>query len=84
MKTLLEIPEIVKRAMLNPITDIGQLNKEEKRPLEKFVKMGVLIKGKGGPFPALKTVYAITGYNIAAARKRNIEEMLKIQNYENV
>ena len=81
--TSTEIPEIVKRAMVCTITDIGQLDKEEKRQLGKYVKVNVLIKGKGGPYPKLKTVYAIKGYNINKARKESIEEMMAIVKYEN-
>ena len=83
MKTdLKEIPVIVKRAMLNPITDIGKLSKEQKKDLEKYVKMGILIKGKGGPFPKLKTVYALIGHNFIEARKEFIAEMYRIADYE--
>ena len=83
MKTdLKEIPVIVKRAILNPVTDIGQLSKEQKRNLEKYVKMGVLIKGRGGTFPKLKTVYALIGHNFIEARKEFIAEMNRIADYE--
>uniref|UniRef100_A0A6M3LPT2 Uncharacterized protein n=1 Tax=viral metagenome TaxID=1070528 RepID=A0A6M3LPT2_9ZZZZ len=82
MKTTNEIPVIVKRAMLHPITDIGQLTIQDKKHLQKYVKMGVLIKGKGGPFPKLKTVYALIGHDIELRRKIDIAEMMRIAKYE--
>jgi hypothetical protein len=77
-----EIPDIVKRAMLNPITDIGQLGKNEKKSLNLYVKKGVLAKGRGGPFPALKTVYALAGYDFVKARNEVIEQVKQIDEYE--
>ena len=82
MKTINEIPEIVKRAMLHPITDIGQLTAQDKKHLQKYVKMNVLIKERGGPFPQLKTVYALIGHDIALDRKESIAEMMRIVKYE--
>ena len=69
------LPNIVRRALLETVTDIGQLSKQEKRVLGKYTKRGWLIKGRGGPFPKLKTVYAFPGYAFADERKREIREM---------
>ena len=82
MKTTDEIPEIVKYAMLHPLRDIGQLTIQEKRHLQKYVKMNVLIKGKGGPYPKLKTVYALIGHDIERDRRESIAEMMRIVKYE--
>lgn len=34
------------------------------------------LKGKGGPYPALKTVYAAPGYDFIAERNRAVDELL--------
>ena len=70
------IPSIVKRAMTETVTDIGQLSDEDKKHLNKYVKDGVLISGKGGSFPKEKTVYAIKGFDIQADRHKQMKEML--------
>jgi len=70
------IPEIVKRAMTQTVTDIGQLTAEEVRTLNRHVKKGYLSKGKGGGFPAIKTVWAVPGYNFAQARADAIRSLL--------
>ena len=67
---------VVQRAITYTITDIGQLSKMEKRCLEKAVKIGVLSKGKGGPFHIPKTVYAVKGFDFAAAREAHYQEFL--------
>lgn len=69
------IEPIVRRALVDTITDIGQLTPKEKRTLNRAVKRGTLAKGKGGPFPILKTVYAFPGFDFAAARAQHIAEM---------
>ncbi len=61
--------EIVKRAMVETITNIGQLSADEKRELERAVRKGWLSKGKGGAFPMPKTVYAHPGFDFAADRR---------------
>jgi len=69
-------PEIVRRAIVHSVTDIGQLSPAERRDLMRHVRAGYLEKGKGGPFPILKTVYAVRGYPFAAARQHAIAEMI--------
>lgn len=71
---------IVKRAIVHTVTDIGQLTPAEKRELVKAVRAGYLEKGKGGPFPMIKTVYAVRGYPFAAERERMIDEMMRLPN----
>lgn len=71
-----EVPAIVKKAMLNPIVDIGQLSETDLKALNKFVKDGILVKEKGGPFPKLKTVYALKGHDVKAKREDDVKEML--------
>jgi len=70
------IPHIVLVAMVKTVTDIGQLSKQNIRDLNKFVKKGVLIKGKGGPFPKEKTVYALIGHDIKKSREKMVREIL--------
>lgn len=70
-----EYPPVVRRALTQSIVDIGQLSKQDKRDLLKAMKAGVIVKGKGGPFPASKTVYAHPGYDFDAERARLIEEV---------
>ena len=76
-KRVPEIPEIVQNAMNDPITDIGQLTEQQLRDLNKFVKTGVLIKGKGSIFPQAKTVYAKKGYDIRGERERGLKELIQ-------
>ena len=71
-------PDIVKRAALNPIHNIGQLTEADVRQLNAYVKKGFLAKSKGGVFPALKTVWAISGFDFALHRKEAIEEMQQL------
>jgi hypothetical protein len=73
-----EIPNIVKRAMVNTVTDIGQLSKEEIKILNKYVKLGYLSKGKGGWFPVIKTVWACPNFDFEKQRNDAIEELYKI------
>jgi len=68
-----ELPEIVKRALVETVTDIGQLSKSDLYQLNKYVRKGWLSRGKGGPFPVLKTVYACPGFDFAASRERYVE-----------
>lgn len=72
-----ELPVIVSRAVLNPVTNIGQLSKVQIRELNKYVKKGLLDKGKGGPFPIEKTVYAIHGFDFKKDREDSVREMLE-------
>jgi|HubBroStandDraft_6_1064221.scaffolds.fasta_scaffold1213083_1 hypothetical protein len=64
---------IVERALEHTVADIGQLTPEEHRELSKAVKNGMLSKGKGGPYPVVKTVYARRGFDFAAARQLHID-----------
>ena len=66
------LTEIVKRAPRETICDIGQLSKDELRQLNAAVKRGWLSKGKGGPFPKLKTMYACASFDFEADREREI------------
>lgn len=68
-----EIPEIVRRAMVETICDIGQVTDKEKRVLNAYVKRGYLSKGKSGPYPNLKTVYAVPTFDFVADRERWID-----------
>lgn len=64
--------DIVKRALVHSVTNLGQLTHEQKLELEYAVRKGWLSKGKGGPFPILKTVYARPGFNFASDREASI------------
>jgi hypothetical protein len=58
-------PQIVQRALdEGHVTDLGQLTGEEAKALKAAVQNGVLKKGKGGGFPAVKTVYARPDFDI--------------------
>ena len=74
--------DIVKYAMTKPISDIGQFTKENLKVLNLAVKQGTLDKGKGGPFPAIKTVYAIKGFDFAADRQNHINVAMLIKSIE--
>lgn len=77
-----ELPEVVKRALVYTVTDIGQLSKAEIYQLNKYVKKGWLSKGKAGPFPMLKTVYACPGFDFEASRQRYVDEAFRIYDIE--
>lgn len=68
--------ELLKWALARTITDIGQFTPAQLRKLNSFVKKGWLSKGKGGPFPALKTVYAHPGFDFDADRQRHIDHAM--------
>lgn len=68
--------EIVKRALTETVTDIGQLSHQEKLDLNYAVRHAWLEKGKGGPFPILKTVYAHKGFDFSADRAAHIAEIM--------
>ena len=70
------LPAIVKRALAEPVTDIGQLTKIERAALRHYVRRGCLVCGPGGPYPSLKTVYARPGYDFVGERQRAIQRML--------
>lgn len=69
------LPEIVKRALTETVVSIGQLTQADKRTLDSYVRRGWLSKGKGGPFPRIKTVYAVPGFDFDADRQRHYEYM---------
>ncbi|HDY86701.1 MAG TPA: hypothetical protein ENH82_01130 [bacterium] len=69
-------PDIVKRALTETVTNIGQLSKHEIYILNKYVKKGWLSKGRGGPFPALKTVWAVPGYDFKEQRRIEVEQII--------
>lgn|SRR6185437_972274 len=75
MAKVIKFSLIVKRALLESVTDIGQLSDTERCDLRNAVNRGLLCKGKGGPFPALKTVYAKPGFDFAAQRAGHIATM---------
>ena len=66
---------IVKRAMLHTVIDIGQLTPRERKELAAAIKLGYLVKGKGGGFPLVKTVYALPGFDFAADRREQIAQL---------
>ena len=73
---------IVKRALADTITNLGQLSVGERRELNRAVADGILSKGKGGPYPILKTVYARPEFNFAAARFTAIEELARVHLFD--
>lgn len=83
MNTNNSLPEIVKRAMVDTITSIGQLSKSDINTLNSYVKKGWLSKGKGGPFPMPKTVYACAGFNFEASRKAHLNEIACLISLDN-
>jgi hypothetical protein len=64
--------EIVRRAMAETVVDIGQLSKTERKELGAAIKAGILVKGKGGPYPVVKTVYASIGFDFLADREMHV------------
>ena len=76
------LPDIIIRALRHTVTDIGQLTADEKKALNKYTKLGILDKGKGGPFPTPKTVYAIPGFDFATDRAEQVNHILHIANME--
>lgn len=72
------LPEIVKRALVETVVDIGQLSDAEKYQLNKHVKKGWLSKGQAGPFPKLKTVYACPGFDFVASRERYVAHAMML------
>ena len=74
----LTIQERINQALTETLPDIGQIDGPTKAALDRLVKQGYLSKGKGGPFPALKTVYAVAGYDFIADRNREVELAMMI------
>lgn len=76
MKSISEIyTPIVVRAFKQTVTNLGQLSHQQQLELDYAVKHGILCKGKGGPYPILKTIYAAPGFNFAADRAARVAEM---------
>ena len=73
-----EIPEIIRRALVETVCDIGQITTQEKRILNKYIKRGWLSKGKGGPFPMMKTMYAHRDFDFVADREREVEHAMAL------
>lgn len=76
------LPEIIRRALIETVVDIGQLSKSEIYQLNKYVKKGWLSKGKGGPFPRMKTMYAHPSFDFVADREREIDHAMAICDLE--
>jgi hypothetical protein len=72
--------DVIKRALVRTVTDIGQLTADERRALSRAVARGWIAKGKGGPYPCIKTVYALPGYDFSGARQRSIARLLEDMN----
>ena len=72
------LPAIVTRALFETVTDIGQLTKEERRTLDAYAKKGWLAKGRGGPFPILKNVYAFPSYDFQGEREQAVKLLLAL------
>ena len=72
----MSLPAIVERALTETVTDLGQLSKAERAALRLYVRRGCLARGQGGPYPSLKTVYAVPGYDFVGERRRMIQRML--------
>jgi hypothetical protein len=71
------LPEIVKRALVETVINIGQLTQAEVRTLNRAVRKGWLSKGEGGPYPALKTLWARPDFDFATNREYHIEQFRK-------
>lgn len=82
MMTITSLPEIVRRAMAETVCDVGQLSKSESYQLNKYVRKGWLSKGKAGPFPKLKTVYAVPGFDFATSRERHVNHIIALAELE--
>jgi hypothetical protein len=76
------LPDIVKRALVETVVDIGQLSRSDLYQLNKYVKRGWLSKGRGGPFPNLKTVYAHPGFDFTGDRERQVEAAFAVYEIE--
>ena len=68
----------VSRAKRQTLSDIGQLSREDIKDLEKAVRQGAIIKGKGGCYGNIKTCYAPVGTNLKKERRECIEEMIRL------
>lgn len=78
---IVRIP-IVLRALVETVTDMGQLTNLERKSFARAVRAGILAKGKGGPFPILKTVYAHAGFDFAGRRREKIAIMRRAMMFD--
>jgi hypothetical protein len=76
------IPAIVTRAMVNTITNIGQLTDDDVKTLDKYVKLGYLSKGKGGCFPIIKTVWGCPGFDFTKQRSDALAEWKRLAEFD--
>lgn len=76
------LTKIVKRAMKETVTSIGQITPAEKLELNRAIRAGYLVKGKGGPFPMVKTVYAVPTFDFALARQMHVAFAMEISSIE--
>lgn len=77
MENTITTQDWIDEATSGTVVNIGQLDKPTVNALNRLVMQGVLAKGRGGPFPAIKTVYAIAGFDFAADREAHVAEAMK-------
>jgi hypothetical protein len=76
MRTYQEmIDEIISGGIVH---NIGQIEKNDLRLLDKAVKAGMISKGIGGEFPALKNVYAPNGFDFTKHRNAVVDLVDKV------
>lgn len=68
---------IVRYAQIFPVPDDGNLTAMKRRELERAVQVGIIVKGKGGPYPKPIDVYAPPGFDF----DRDREDELRTQEY---
>lgn len=78
----LEMTPRIKQALVEGLCSIGQLSDQEKRELDRAVRKGWLSKGKGGPYPILKTMWARPGFDFAGDRKHEIDYMMYLHSLD--
>lgn len=76
------LTEIVKLALVETVVNGSQLTAAEKRELDRAVKHNYLSKGRGGPFPAIKTVYARPRFDFVADRECVVAEAMRLAEWE--
>lgn len=72
------LKEIVIRALTETVTNIGQLSPQEIRELNRATRLGYLAKGKGGPFPLIKAVWARPDYDFAKERRAHVAGIMAL------
>lgn len=80
MRTFAEIIDTILSCDI--VCNIGQISKEDVRLLDKAAKAGAISKGKGGVFPAIKTVYAPVGFDFIAHRNAVVDLAMKAERGE--